>query len=107
MSTPRESSAMPASRALLDAVPAEGENGLFSMSWYPICLSADVVAGQVIGCDFLDGRVIVMRAQDGIVQVMSAYCPHMGADLSVTATDNRTTAVPGPASKRMPTAPRR
>ncbi|WP_435279786.1 Rieske 2Fe-2S domain-containing protein [Streptomyces sp. 1222.5] len=73
----------PLPRHLLEPVPPEGENGLFTMSWYPICLSSEVAPGQVIGRDFLDGRVIVMRSQDGTAQVMSAYCPHLGADLSV------------------------
>lgn len=63
--------------------PAEGEDGLFSLSWHPICLSTDVEPGQVKGFDFLDGRVVVMRGENGLAQVLSAYCPHMGADLAV------------------------
>jgi phenylpropionate dioxygenase-like ring-hydroxylating dioxygenase large terminal subunit len=63
--------------------PLEGEDGQFSQTWFPICLSSDVTPGQVKGFDFLDGRVIVMRGQNGVAQVLSAYCPHLGADLSV------------------------
>jgi phenylpropionate dioxygenase-like ring-hydroxylating dioxygenase large terminal subunit len=37
----------------------------------------------VLGVDFLDGRVIVFRGASGKVQVLSAYCPHLGSDLSV------------------------
>lgn len=70
-------------RQTLAPVPFEGEGGLFFQTWYPICLSEDVASGQVIGRDFLDGRVIVIRGEDGIVRVQSAYCPHVGADLSV------------------------
>ncbi|HEY0682201.1 MAG TPA: Rieske (2Fe-2S) protein [Steroidobacter sp.] len=66
-------------------VPHEGDNGLFSQSWFPICLSNEVAQGQVIGRDFLDGRVVVYRGEDGVARVMSAYCPHVGADLSVGA----------------------
>ena len=65
------------------AIPAEGEDGLFRQSWYPICLSADVAKGQVVGRTFLDGKIVVFRGDDGIANVMSAYCPHVGADLSV------------------------
>ena len=67
-------------------VPPEGEGG-FSQSWYPVCLSSEVAAGQVIGLDFLDGRIVVMRGADGVAQALSAYCPHMGADLACGAVD--------------------
>ncbi|HJY82932.1 MAG TPA: Rieske 2Fe-2S domain-containing protein [Candidatus Binatia bacterium] len=70
-------------RVLGRSIPAEGENGLFSQSWFPLCLSSEVGPGQVIGTDFLDGRVIVFRSASGKAQVLSAYCPHLGADLSV------------------------
>jgi phenylpropionate dioxygenase-like ring-hydroxylating dioxygenase large terminal subunit len=65
------------------APPPEGENGLFSQSWFPICLADEVRAGTIRGESFLDGKVIVYRGADGIARVMSAYCPHLGADLSV------------------------
>ena len=73
----------PRQRVLGRSVPAEGENGLFSQSWFPLCLSTEVGPGQVLGTDFLDGRVVVFRNASGKVQVLSAYCPHLGADLSV------------------------
>ncbi|HVO46026.1 MAG TPA: Rieske 2Fe-2S domain-containing protein [Steroidobacteraceae bacterium] len=62
--------------------PGEGEDGLFTQSWFPICLSTDVAPGTFRGYDFLDGRVIVMRDEQGVAQVLSAYCRHLGADLS-------------------------
>jgi nitrite reductase/ring-hydroxylating ferredoxin subunit len=65
------------------AIPAEGENGLFTQSWFPICLATDVERGRIKGYDFLDGRVVVFRSADGTPHVLSAYCPHLGADLSV------------------------
>jgi nitrite reductase/ring-hydroxylating ferredoxin subunit len=64
-------------------LPAEGENGLFSQSWFPLCLSSDLPKGVVKGFDFLDGRVVAYRGENGIVRVSSAYCLHIGADLSV------------------------
>lgn len=62
---------------------AEGEDGLFSQSWFPLCLSDEIAIGQVKGIDFLGGRVVVMRGADGQVRVLSAFCPHLGADLAV------------------------
>jgi phenylpropionate dioxygenase-like ring-hydroxylating dioxygenase large terminal subunit len=70
-------------RVLGRPIPAEGENGLFTQSWFPICLSREVANGRVIGADFLGGRVIVFRGTSGVAQVLSAYCSHLGADLSV------------------------
>ncbi len=32
---------------------------------------------------FLDGRVAVFRGEDGAARVLSAFCPHLGADLGV------------------------
>ena len=84
MSSPAPTVAPATPRRMLGVrLPPEGEGGLFSQSWFPICMSKDVERGQVKGYDFLDGRVIVMRGEDGVARVMSAYCPHLGADLSV------------------------
>jgi nitrite reductase/ring-hydroxylating ferredoxin subunit len=63
-------------------VPREGENGLYSQSWFAICRSEDLAPGQVLGRDFLGGKVAVYRGTDGIARVTSAYCLHLGADLS-------------------------
>jgi phenylpropionate dioxygenase-like ring-hydroxylating dioxygenase large terminal subunit len=51
--------------------------------WYPVALSSDVPQGKVIGRDVGDGRIVIYRGEDGVVRAMSAYCKHMGADLSV------------------------
>src|SRR5215471_15301798 len=54
----------------------------FHQSWFPLALASEVVPGQVVGRDFLGTRVIVYRATDGRALVQSAFCPHLGADLS-------------------------
>lgn len=56
---------------------------MFRQTWYAVCKSSDVQAGAVIGRDFLDGRIAIYRGIDGCVQVFNAYCPHLGADLSL------------------------
>lgn len=70
-------------RRIRNEVPADGEGGLYRQSWYPIAMSSDVPPGQVIGRNFLDGRVAIFRGASGELSVVSAYCPHVGADLSV------------------------
>ncbi len=72
----------PRSETRGERVPPQGEGG-FDVNWYPVCLSNDIRAGEVKGMDFLDGRVVVFRGENGAVTVMSAYCRHFGADLGV------------------------
>ncbi|MEH2609655.1 Rieske 2Fe-2S domain-containing protein [Bradyrhizobium sp. AZCC 1693] len=62
-------------------VPPQGVGG-YDQNWYPLCLSSDVPAGSVKGYDFLNGRVIAFRGESGALAVTSAYCRHLGADLS-------------------------
>ena len=66
----------------MDSPPPEGQDGQFSQSWFPICTGDEVPPGSAKSFDFLDGRVVVFRNAAGIARVMSAYCPHMGADLA-------------------------
>ncbi|HUK35025.1 MAG TPA: Rieske 2Fe-2S domain-containing protein, partial [Vicinamibacterales bacterium] len=63
-----------------ERVAPQGDGG-FDVNWYPVCLSETVRAGEVKGLDFLDGRVVVFRGENGVARVMSAYCRHFGADL--------------------------
>jgi nitrite reductase/ring-hydroxylating ferredoxin subunit len=63
-------------------IPKQGDGG-YDKQWYPICLSTDLTAGQVISREFLNGRVVVYRGDSGQPHVLSAFCRHMGADLAV------------------------
>ena len=57
-------------RRLGQPIPHEGENGLFSQSWFPICLSSEVQSGQILGSDFLDGRVVVFRGESEDIPIL-------------------------------------
>ena len=59
----------------------EGEDGLFSQSWFPICRSSEVPPMSAVARGFLDGQVAVFRGENGRASVVSAYCPHLGAHL--------------------------
>jgi len=48
-----------------------------------MALASELGSGQVMGRDFLGTRVILYRAATGRAVVQSAFCPHLGADLSV------------------------
>ncbi|TMJ22384.1 MAG: Rieske 2Fe-2S domain-containing protein, partial [Alphaproteobacteria bacterium] len=60
-------------------VPESG----FHRSWYPLCLARDLGVGSVIGRAFLGSRVVAWRDAAGKPVVQSAWCPHLGADLSL------------------------
>jgi phenylpropionate dioxygenase-like ring-hydroxylating dioxygenase large terminal subunit len=51
--------------------------------WYAVALSEEIVDGKPFGSDLLGGRVVVYRRGDGTPVVLTARCPHMGADLAL------------------------
>ncbi|MBV8653446.1 MAG: Rieske 2Fe-2S domain-containing protein [Alphaproteobacteria bacterium] len=53
--------------------------------WFPVCLSAELTAAAPVGRDFLGTRVVAYRSPAGKPVVQSAWCPHLGADLSIGA----------------------
>lgn len=61
-------------------VPAEAG---YHRCWYPVCLSSDLAEGTLLGRDILGTRVVAYRDPAGKPVVQSAWCPHLGADLSV------------------------
>jgi phenylpropionate dioxygenase-like ring-hydroxylating dioxygenase large terminal subunit len=56
---------------------------LFHQNWFPLALAHEVTAAAPLGVDFLGTRVIVYRGADDKPMVQGAYCPHLGADLSL------------------------
>jgi len=55
----------------------------FHRCWYPIALARDLSAEVVLGRDVLGTRVVAYRDRQGRAVVQSAWCPHLGADLSL------------------------
>src|SRR5581483_1297937 len=51
--------------------------------WFPICQTSDIAAGAIVGRDVLGTRLVAWRDTAGKPVVQSAWCPHLGADLSV------------------------
>jgi phenylpropionate dioxygenase-like ring-hydroxylating dioxygenase large terminal subunit len=51
--------------------------------WYAVCRAADLGTGEPLGREFLGTRVVAWRDADGRPIVQSAFCPHLGADLSL------------------------
>jgi phenylpropionate dioxygenase-like ring-hydroxylating dioxygenase large terminal subunit len=61
---------------------AAGERPGYYQSWFPVCLASEVGRDSLIGVDIMGTRVIVHRDAAGKIVVQSAWCPHLGADLS-------------------------
>jgi len=54
----------------------------FHQSWFPVARARKVNAEKVLGIDLLGTRVLAYRDAAGKPIVQSAWCPHLGADLS-------------------------
>ena len=63
-------------------VEADTPEDEYHQSWYAVALSEEV-AETPVGKPFLGGRVVVYRDEAGDPVVLGAYCPHLGADLSI------------------------
>lgn len=53
----------------------------YHRSWYPVCLARDLTNAP-LGRDMLGTRLVAYRDPAGKPVVHSAWCPHLGADLS-------------------------
>jgi phenylpropionate dioxygenase-like ring-hydroxylating dioxygenase large terminal subunit len=60
-----------------------GEASPYHRTWYPVALASELAAGAVRGEDFCGTRVVAYRDGAGKAAVQGAWCPHLGADLSV------------------------
>jgi nitrite reductase/ring-hydroxylating ferredoxin subunit len=65
--------------------PAPGDDTAdeFHQCWYPVALGSEIGSDTLAGQDFLGSRVVIYRDAEGKPVVQSAWCPHLGADLSV------------------------
>lgn len=55
----------------------------FHQIWAPVALSREVSADKPLGVDILGTRVVAYRDPAGKAVVQTAWCAHLGADLSV------------------------
>ncbi len=53
--------------------------------WMGIGFSEDVTAGQVVSRHILGRDLVLFRGNDGVLSVVDAYCPHLGAHLGTGA----------------------
>lgn len=65
-------------RSIGDKIPPPYPNG-----WFAIHESADLRKGHSKNVDCLGENFAIFRDTDGIVHVINAYCPHIGANLGI------------------------
>ncbi len=63
-----------------------GELPPFPDGWYCVASSEEVPAGQLLSRPFCGEEVVAFRGADGVVGVVDAYCPHLGAHMGVGGT---------------------
>ena len=49
--------------------------------WYQICWSDELAPGDAKPMRYFGQDLVAMRSDDGVVAVLDAYCPHLGAHL--------------------------
>jgi len=60
----------------------------YPKGWFQVAYSRDVEVGQVIALHYFGQRLACYRGTSGAPYVLDAYCPHLGADISVGGTVN-------------------
>ena len=50
-------------------------------SWYVACKSSDIKTGRARTIPLLGRKIVIYRAESGVVNALDARCPHLGADL--------------------------
>lgn len=63
--------------------PQEDLPPVYPNGWFPIIESQELKVKQVKRVDVLGLELVAFRTEDGVVHVMDAYCPHLGAHLGV------------------------
>jgi len=59
----------------------------FPNGWFNVCLSQNLVKGQVKELDLFGQKLVLFRSKkSGEASVLDGYCPHLGANLGVCGT---------------------
>jgi 3-ketosteroid 9alpha-monooxygenase subunit A len=54
----------------------------FPTGWYQVAWQNEVAAAQVLGRHYFGKDLVIYQAEDGIIRVAEATCPHMGANIA-------------------------
>ena len=53
----------------------------FPVGWFMVCRASDLEAGALVERTWLGEQVVAFRTESGEPALLSAYCPHLGANL--------------------------
>ena len=54
----------------------------YPRGWFVVAFSEDIPKGEVRSLQYFGEKLVAFRGEDGVVNVLDAYCAHMGADLA-------------------------
>lgn len=80
MSDQRATAARPGKVAVWP--PAQDPRPRFPVSWFVVCRSDDLPHGEALERTWMGGQVVAFRTTAGRPVLMSAHCPHLGANLA-------------------------
>lgn len=63
-------------------VPGADPRPRFPIGWFAVSTAADLTDGAVVERTFLGNQVVAFRTESGLPVVLSAHCPHLGANLA-------------------------
>lgn len=58
----------------------------FPVGWFQIAYSDEIAAGEVKALRYFGTDLVMFRSESGVVSVLDAYCPHLGAHLGFGGT---------------------
>ncbi|CAG2103947.1 unnamed protein product, partial [Medioppia subpectinata] len=67
----------------LQPKPKPGSKSTYANTWYIIMDSRDLATNSVKAFELCEQQLVAFRGPSGAVHVLSAYCPHLGANLGV------------------------
>lgn len=56
--------------------------------WFQVLYSHELAVGESKPLDYFDQELVAFRTESGVVRVLDAYCPHMGAHLGYGIHEN-------------------
>jgi 3-ketosteroid 9alpha-monooxygenase subunit A len=55
----------------------------FPRGWFVVCFSDELAVGQTRAMKYFGRDLAAYRGEDGVVHVLDAHCPHLGAHLAI------------------------
>ena len=62
------------------------EKTTFPRGWFAVGYSSEIEKGKLQGLAYFGTKFVAFRNDDGELSILDAYCPHLGADISVGGT---------------------